>query len=52
MKMEWKAEVYDDSKVPVMYCAPDMQKIRNAVKSGVREIPGVRIFEVANSNLR
>lgn len=50
--LEWKAEIYADSTVPREYCVPDIALIRSAVKSGVREIPGVRIFEAVKSSLR
>jgi len=45
VKMVWKHEVIDASKVPLMYCSPDPAKIRTAVASGVRKMPGVRIWE-------
>lgn len=38
-------EVVDPSQVPAEYLSPDEQKIRAAVKSGVREIAGVTITE-------
>ncbi len=38
-------EVVDPSQVPAEYLSPDEQKIRAAVKAGVREIPGVTITE-------
>lgn len=41
----WKAEVIDESLVPRHYCEPDTAAIRKAVADGVREIPGVRIYE-------
>lgn len=41
----WKIEVLDATAVPRHYCKPDEQAIRSAVKDGVREIDGVRIYE-------
>ncbi len=41
----WQMEILDASAVPRQYCTPDEVMIRAAVTSGVREIPGVRIFE-------
>jgi len=41
----WKAEITDDNLVPREYCIPDIKKINEAVRMGVREITGVRIFE-------
>lgn len=41
----WKMEVVDEDAVPREYLMVDEPLIRKAVKDGVREIPGVRIFE-------
>jgi hypothetical protein len=41
----WKHEIIDEAAVPRRYLMVDESKIRQAVKQGVREIPGVRIFE-------
>lgn len=45
----WKCEVLDLAKVPDQYIIKtvDMKKIDFAVKSGVREIPGCRVYEDA-----
>lgn len=51
-KRPWKFEIEDHEKVPREYCMPDNQKIRDAVKMGVREIPGVRIFEDIQMNYK
>jgi len=48
----WKAEVVDDAAVPRNFCTPDMRKINDAVKAGVREIAGVRIWEDKQPVLR
>lgn len=45
LTVTWKYEIIDPSKVPVQYCSPDTTKIQTAVRSGVREIPGVKIFK-------
>jgi hypothetical protein len=45
VRKTWKAEVTDEGAVPREYCTVDTRKINAAVKAGVREIPGVRIFE-------
>lgn len=44
LTVTWKYEVTDPAKVPMQYCSPDTAKIQTAVRSGVREIPGVNIF--------
>lgn len=41
----WKFVVEGAASVPREFCMPDEAKIRDAVKRGVREIPGCRIFE-------
>lgn len=51
-RMEWTFEIQDEAKVPREYLAVNEQKIRQAVKMGVREIPGVRIFEKASTVFR
>lgn len=41
----WDKETYDLSKIPREYLTVNNGKITAAVKSGAREIPGIRIFE-------
>lgn len=41
----WKHEIIDAAQVPREFCEPVDRLIREAVKGGVREIPGVRIYE-------
>jgi hypothetical protein len=41
----WTFEILDDRKVPRDYCLPAPTLIREAVKQGIRNIDGVRIFE-------
>jgi len=48
----WKAEITDSALVPREYCEPSMKLIDRAVRMGVREIPGVRIFEDVSTVLR
>lgn len=46
VKKRWTYEITDPNLVPREYCDPAPSKLRAAVSSfGVREIPGVRIFE-------
>lgn len=52
-RTEWKAtEILDKSKVPDEYLIVDMKKINAVVKAGVREIPGVKIEQVAGLAVR
>lgn len=43
----WTFEVQDAEAVPREFCSPDDKKLRESVKAGRREIPGVRIYEKA-----
>lgn len=52
IRMEWKAEVVNEKEVPRAFCSPDMTLIKQAVKMGVREIAGVRIFEAPITVIR
>jgi DNA repair exonuclease SbcCD ATPase subunit len=44
-KQVWKFEITEEAQVPVAYMTIDEKKIREAVRAGVRDIPGVRIFQ-------
>lgn len=44
-KMVWKFEIIEPSEVPRQYCSVDEKLVRQAVKDGVREINGVKIYE-------
>ena len=48
----WLFEVTNEAEVPVEYKKVDETRIRNAVRMGVREILGVRIFEESNTVFR
>jgi len=48
----WKAEIVDAAQVPRAFCSPDMKLLNEAVKGGLREIQGVRIFEDLQTILR
>ena len=41
----WVFDVVSESKVPRDYLMVDTQKIRQAVRDGIREIPGVEIYQ-------
>ncbi len=51
-KLVWTFEVQDESQVPREYLAVDQKKIRQAVKDGVREIPGVNIYQEHQTAIR
>jgi len=44
LQERWHYEVTDPAKIPLAYLMPDDQSIREAIKNGVRDIPGLRIF--------
>ncbi len=48
----WKAEIVDVKQVPREFCEPSTRLINEAVRGGVREIAGVRIFEDLQTILR
>ena len=41
----WTFEVEDETKVPRQYLALDSTRINAAIKAGIREIPGLKIFQ-------
>lgn len=44
----WSSHVTDESKVPRKYMMVDTSAIRQAVSAGIREIPGVSIYQVSS----
>jgi hypothetical protein len=48
----WSFEIIDATMVPIEYCSPDEKKIRDAIRMGIREVKGVRIFEEMSTRLR
>ena len=44
-KKVWTFEILDNNAVPRKYLEVDTTAIRNAVRAGVRDIPGVRIYQ-------
>lgn len=48
----WTYEVTNENEIPRVYCSPDRGKMRDAVNSGVREIPGLRIYEEESIKVR
>jgi len=42
---KWAWEIVDEQKIPRAFCSSDSKKINEAIKSGIREIDGIRIFE-------
>ena len=51
VKDHWTFEVLDKKKIPMDYLIADEKSIGVAVRSGVRSIPGVRIYNDPNLSL-
>lgn len=51
-RKEWRFEVIDPEAVPREYLMIDERAIRQAVKAGVRKIPGVRVYEESITIIR
>ena len=45
-------EIIDSTIVPREYCEPVMKRLNEAVKMGVREIPGCKIYETVETRYR
>lgn len=51
-KRPWKHEIVDAKIVPREYCVVSDVLIRNAIRQGVREIPGVKIYQETRMNYK
>jgi hypothetical protein len=49
---EWRFVIQDDAAIPREYLMPCETRIRQAVKDGIRNIPGIRIFEHTETRFR
>jgi hypothetical protein len=52
MRSGWDFTIIDAAQVPAEYKTVDPTKVRSAVKAGVRNIPGVDIFETRTAVVR
>lgn len=52
MQSRWTYELEDLGKVPAEFLMLDEKKVRAAIKAGVREIPGLKIFEQKSMAIR
>ena len=48
----WKFEIVDADIVPRQYLTVDEKKIREAVDMGLRDLPGVNIYEHTETRFR
>lgn len=51
-KKTWDFEIEDISQVPEEYLAIDERKVKEKIKKGIRSIPGLKIFEKNQINMR
>lgn len=51
VKKVWTFKVIDGSQIPVQYMAIDSVKIRAAIHSGARQIPGISIYQTEQVSL-
>jgi hypothetical protein len=52
IKKPWKGTITDPTLVPREYCEPSQKLINQAVKQGIREIPGVEIKQEIETSIR
>lgn len=52
VRKRWEFGITDPTAIPREYLMVDEKKIREAVKAGVRSIPGVNIFETSDIAIR
>jgi hypothetical protein len=48
----WKCTIIDAPLVPRQFCEPSQKYLNDAVKQGVREIPGCKIEEISETRFR
>lgn len=51
-KKVWTFEMEDISKVPPQFLSLDETKVNQAIRAGLRDIPGLRIFEKSVASIR
>ena len=52
LQNRWTFELEDLAMVPADFLMLDEKKVRAAIKAGVREIPGLKIFEQKSMAIR
>lgn len=52
LRKVWTYEITDENAVPRNYLMIDEKKVKQAIGAGVREIPGINIFQTEQLNLR
>jgi hypothetical protein len=52
LRKDWVWDVLDISLIPPKYLVVDKVAVNQAVKSGIREIPGIRIYETESAIIK
>lgn len=52
IRLYWTFELTDINKVPIEFLILNEKKVKDAIASGVREIPGIGIFQEERLNIR
>lgn len=52
MKKKWTFDIEDSSKVPFEFLCPDLEEIEKAIQKGMRNIPGIKVYEIEETHLR
>ena len=50
--IEYEFTLEDIKKIPISYLMIDEKKVKEAIKMGVRDIPGIKIFETKKTKMR
>jgi len=51
-KTVWEFEVLDEREIPREYMTVDVAAVEKAIKNGVREVPGVRVYSREKTTMR
>ena len=51
-RKRWVCRIVNAAEVPREYCTPNQVMLNDAVKAGIRVIPGCEIVEVAETSFR
>ena len=52
LRKDWVWDVWDISLIPGKYLVVDKVAVNQAIKSGIREIPGIRIYETESAIIK
>jgi len=52
LRKKWAYEILDIKDIPLKYLTVDEQAIKQAIKDGVRDIKGIKIYQKSELNLR